>query len=123
MRVIIAGSRSITNIKYVIDAIEFCKSTKNIDITEVVSGAARGVDKLGEKWARENNIKISSHPADWNTYKKAAGYIRNKEMGEYADFLIAVWDGNSNGTRHMINIMKKLNKPYYIHYVYIKTVE
>ena len=103
MKVIIAGSRSIINYRAVRSAIE----RVGIEITEVVSGTARGVDKLGERWAAENNIPIKRFPADWNKHDKRAGYLRNVEMAEYADALIAIWDGESKGTKHMIDIAIK----------------
>jgi hypothetical protein len=102
MKVIIAGSRTITGYEYVKGLIEQC----DIDITEVVSGGAKGVDKLGERWARENNKELSVFPADWERYKKAAGAIRNRQMAEYAEALIAVWDGDSKGTKNMIDVAR-----------------
>lgn len=66
-------------------------------ITEVVSGVAHGVDKLGERWAQAHKIPVKQFPAQWNKYGNAAGPIRNREMAEYADALIAVWDGQSRG--------------------------
>lgn len=111
MKVIIAGSRDIDNYDLIVEAIQQAE----FEITEVVSGTARGPDKLGEQWARDNFIPISRFPADWNTHGKSAGYRRNAEMGQYADALIAVWDGQSRGTKHMIDIMKKLNKPYFVY--------
>lgn len=72
-------------------------------ITEVVCGKAPGVDTLGEVWGISNNIHVESFPAKWRVYgKKRAGKVRNLEMAAYADALIAVWDGSSPGTRHMI---------------------
>ena len=82
---------------------------KQIDweITEVVSGGARGVDKLGEIWAVKNDIPIRLFPANWKEHGRSAGYIRNKEMANYADALIALWDGKSAGTRHMVDLAIK----------------
>ena len=107
MKVIVAGSRSITDYKMVKEAIE----KSGFDVTEIVSGTARGVDRLGEKWARENGVPIHMFPADWDRHGKAAGYIRNTDMGKYADALICVWDGDSKGSKHMIDIMYKFGKP------------
>ena len=100
MKTIIAGSRGIIGINAVRVAVLRCPWT----ITEVVSGTARGVDRLGEQWAAENNIPITRFPADWNQFGKSAGYIRNEAMAEYAEALLAIWDGVSKGTGHMIDI-------------------
>jgi len=98
MRVIIAGSREGAVYKNVVDAVrESCW-----DITEVVSGGARGVDKLGEEFAKKNSIPLKTFHANWTKYGKRAGPIRNKKMAEYADALIAIWDGKSRGTKDMI---------------------
>ena len=74
---------------------------------EIVSGQAKGADQLGEQYAIDSNLQIKKFPADWNTHGKSAGYIRNKEMAEYADALIAFWDGKSRGTHNMIKIAKQ----------------
>lgn len=103
MKVIIAGSRQINDYQVVVDAL----SNADIVITQVVSGTARGIDKLGEKWAIENGIPIKQFPPDWSKYGRSAGYLRNEQMAEYADALIAVWDERSRGTGHMINLAKK----------------
>lgn len=102
---IIAGSRE--NITYddVLEAIEKCPWSS--EITEVVSGKARGVDTMGEQWAKENNIPIKEFPADWKNLGRKAGTLRNCQMGDYADALIAVWDGESRGTLHMTNYAKE----------------
>lgn len=104
MKTIIAGSRS--NIEYqdVLSAMEECPWLS--EITEVVSGKARGVDTLGEQWANENNIFIKEFPANWKKFGKSAGPRRNEEMGDYADALVAIWDGESRGTKHMIDYSK-----------------
>lgn len=111
MRVIIAGSRGIDNIHKVAKAIE----NSGFEITEVVSGTCRGVDRLGERWARNHGISIARFPADWYRHGRSAGYKRNIEMAQYADALVAVWDGVSKGTGHMIQIAKERNLKVYIH--------
>ena len=117
MKVIIAGSRSVTNYKEVVIAVEKAKKQEKIVVTEVVSGAANGVDKLGEQYAKENNIPISYFPADWDLYGKKAGYLRNVQMAEYADALICIWDGISNGSKHMIDIANGRQLKVYVHVV------
>jgi len=110
MKTIIAGSRSIRNLKTVIEAVE----KSGFQITEVVSGNAQGLDRLGEIYASQHKIKCSLFPANWDLHGKSAGYKRNVEMAEYADALIAVWDGVSPGTKHMINIATKLGLKVYV---------
>lgn len=112
MKLIIAGSRTITDYNILKDAIaEFIAVDKIYNISEVVSGTANGVDKLGEQWAIENHIPIKRMAADWKQFGRAAGMIRNKEMGDYADMGFVLWDGRSKGSLMMYKYMKKLNKP------------
>lgn len=70
--------------------------------TEIFSGVASGPDQLGESWARERGVPIRRFYADWSIFGKSAGPIRNREMAENADALIAIWDGESRGTANMI---------------------
>lgn len=100
MRTIIAGSRSIEDYNKLLTAI----SKSGFKITHVVCGGAKGVDTLGLWFAKQNNIPYTMFYPDWNKYGKKAGFIRNQEMAQHADALIALWDGSSKGTNHMINI-------------------
>ena len=100
VKVIIAGSRSITNYRAVENAIKL--SGWQADIEEVVCGGARGVDALGRLWANTHGIPVVTMRANWKKHGKAAGPIRNREMADYAQALIAVWDGVSRGTDNMI---------------------
>lgn len=101
--VIIAGSRTINDYRLVLRAIE----KSGFSPTEVVCGKAKGVDTLGERWAKEHNVPIRYFPADWKTHGRAAGPIRNREMAEYTGTknggLILLWTGNSSGSRSMKN--------------------
>jgi len=111
MKTIIAGSRDGVRFQDVEKAMEICGWVP----TEVVSGKARGVDTMGERWSYERQIPIIDFPADWDEHGKSAGYIRNTEMGDYAEALVAIWDGGSRGTMHMINIAKKKGLTVYVH--------
>jgi len=100
MKVIIAGSRSLTNYNMVeIGMAEIGITDK---ITCVVSGGARGVDKLGEAWAERHKKSCEVYSANWDKFGKSAGYKRNVVMAKHADILVAFWDGISRGTKHMI---------------------
>ena len=81
------------------------------EVTEIVSGTARGIDRLGEELAQEHAIPVKKFPADWNRFNKAAGPIRNREMGEYADGALILCDGISTGSLNMFSIMQELRKP------------
>jgi hypothetical protein len=110
MKVIIAGSRSINDYDFVKKAIQ----ESGFKITEVISGRAKGVDRLGELYARENNIPIKQFRVDWNKYGRSAGIKRNIEMGDYADSLIAIWDGYSTGTQHMMKYANYKNLKVFV---------
>jgi hypothetical protein len=99
-KVIIAGSRNVTDLDLVAGAIE----ASGFPISEVVSGGAPGVDTLAEQWAREHGIPVTRFPAEWSRYGRRAGPIRNKEMAVYGEALIVVWDGKRAGTKSSQNI-------------------
>jgi len=105
VKVIIAGGRDFKDYDLL------CRKADKIlsrqSEIEIVSGAAKGADKLGERYAQERGYPIKRFPADWGTWGNRAGYLRNEEMAEYGDALIAFWNGTSKGTQHMINIAKK----------------
>lgn len=105
MKIIIAGSRDFNDFDKLCKACDYLLKNKK-DI-EIVSGDARGADRLGEKYAEKRSFKITKFPADWDKFGKSAGYIRNKEMAKYSDALIAFWNKKSKGTEHMINLAKE----------------
>lgn len=111
MKIVICGSREITDYETVKQAI----IESGFQITEVVSGTARGVDQLGERWAEENNIPITRMPANWDLGTRA-GYLRNKEMVLYVapeGGVIAIWNG-SKGTKLTIDLAKEHKVKLYV---------
>lgn len=106
-KVIIAGSRDFNDYGLLKRTLDYVLQNKVAEGIVIVSGAARGADKLGEKYAEEREYTIESYPADWGTHGKSAGYIRNEEMAKVSDALVAFWDGKSHGTNHMINLAHK----------------
>lgn len=106
MKVIIAGSRGFNNYDLLAKTLDEMK----VSITEVVCGNAKGPDTYGKIWANSRGIPVKMFYPDWRQYGKAAGMIRNHEMGDYGDYLIAFWDGESHGTKDMIDYMSKLKK-------------
>lgn len=114
MKTIIAGSRNIkTAVAHVNDAV----ALSGFQITEIVSGTARGIDNAGEIYGNWFNIPVVMFPANWDKYGNGAGYIRNNQMALYADALVAVWDGKSRGTKHMIEVAKEKGLKVFVHLV------
>ncbi len=134
MKLIIAGSRSITDYHHVRDAIIISKLwSKYREKLEVVCGMASGVDLLGKEFASKNSLVCHEFPAKWDDIEAAraviktrpngsrynvnAGFARNIEMGKFADGLLAIWDGRSRGTKQMIEWMQENDKFVYVHRV------
>lgn len=113
-KVIIAGSRSFNGFDLLCKTMDHMLSKKISGgyTIKVISGTAKGADKLGEKYASLRGYEVISMPADWETYGKRAGYLRNEEMSNIADALVAFYDGSSPGTKHMIDIAKDKGLPY-----------
>jgi hypothetical protein len=112
MKTIISVTRTRTDLAVVAGAI----SSSGFLITEMVSGGAPGVDTLGEHWAHELGIPVSRFLADWTRYGRRAGPIRNMEMADFAEALIAVWDGKSKGTGAMIGEARRRRLQVFVHY-------
>ena len=109
-KVIIAGGRDFTDYNLLVSSMDFYLSDVKEEI-EVVCGEARGADSLGKRYALEKGYSVKSFPANWNKYGKPAGFIRNKEMAEYADAVVCFWDGVSRGTANMVNLAKEYSLP------------
>jgi hypothetical protein len=114
VKTIIAGSRDIVDVKILYDAIKKLNIPEK-EITQVISGGARGADRIGEIYANENAIDLVIMPANWNLHGKSAGYRRNEDMAKIADACIALWDGSSKGTGHMINLAEKYNLKLWVY--------
>ena len=76
--------------------------TRDLDVTEVVSGCSYGADKLGERWAEENGISVKEFPGRWKKHGRRAGPIRNGQMAKYGNAAVVFWDGESRGSKNMI---------------------
>lgn len=107
MKIIIAGSRTITDRSLVDEAMRDCGWTPTL----ILSGGAEGVDKLGEEWAKDHGIPVRVYPARWSELGRKAGPVRNAQMAKDADRLVAIWDCRSRGTRDMIKRARFLGLP------------
>lgn len=122
VRIIVCGSRTFRPCKAASRALDevisqIRKEKGDTDI-EIVSGHARGADQYGEQYAKTHNLRTIVFPAQWGVYGKSAGYRRNETMLDYARketaLVVAFWDGQSRGTKHMIDIARKANVAVHI---------
>jgi hypothetical protein len=111
MRVIIAGSRWIEDR----GVFEAAIRESGFAITEVVTSNSRGVDKLAESWARERDLPLKVFPVEWSRFGGRAGIVRDQQMADHAEGLIAIWDGFSQGTQHMIELARNRGLRVHVH--------
>lgn len=99
MKVLVCGSRDYPDIQ------DIELSVPWESVTELIEGGARGADRMSAVVARKHDIPVTEVPADWDTYGRSAGFIRNEQMlrENKPDKVYAFWDGKSRGTRHMID--------------------
>lgn len=114
MKIAIIGSRTFTDYKLLEATLNDFMDKNNVLITHVVSGGAKGADKLGELFANSIHAEKMIFYPDWEKHKKAAGFIRNKDIVDNADMIFAFWDGVSRGTKHSIDYALSQNKEVYI---------
>lgn len=101
---IVAGGRDYLDFKRMENVLfEFAEQHGEDCLINIVSGMARGADRLAVQFCRKHGVQLIEMPADWNKYGKSAGYRRNTDMAAISQGLIAFWDGNSRGTSHMIS--------------------
>ena len=114
-KLIVAGSRSFKDVDlFVRELNRLVDHDLDKCAVSIVSGMSRGADAMGYHFAKSNGIQCYEFPAHWDILGKSAGYIRNEEMGKFADGLLAFWDGKSPGTKHMIEFMKAQRKPFHV---------
>jgi hypothetical protein len=116
LRIIIAGSREFNDYYFLSNSMKNILGGRNFPECEtirIISGTARGADQLGERFAKDKGLELTRMAADWDTYGKRAGYIRNEQMAKFSvkdgnyGMLVAFWDGVSKGTKHMIDLATK----------------
>ncbi len=102
MRVAIIGSRNLT--------VENLEKYLPQQVTEIVSGGAKGVDTCAKQYAKANNLLYTEFSPEYARYQRGAPLKRNEQIVEYADVVIAFWDGKSKGTKYTIDYCKKIGK-------------
>lgn len=110
MKVIVAGTRTYRDIPTLYTILSTIVQHSDV----VLQGGANGVDRLAAQWCRTHAVACQEFPAAWERWGKSAGARRNGQMARQADALIAIWDGRSRGTAHMIQSMRALGKPVHV---------
>ena len=113
MKLIVAGSRGWKDANCVwVYLYAILRINLGFDL-EIVSGhCLNSPDAMAEDWATARGVPLNLFPADWPMFGRKAGPIRNEKMAQYADGLLAFWDGASKGTHNMVTLMKQRGKPY-----------
>ena len=101
MKIAIIGSRNI-----VVDNVSEYVS----DGDEIVSGCATGIDSCAAEYAKNNGLKLTEFLPQYERYGRAAPIVRNREIVDYADKIIAFWNGSSKGTLSVIKYAEKIGK-------------
>lgn len=102
MKVAVIGSRNLT--------VDNLGKYLPKETTEIVSGGAKGIDSDARKYAVENCIKLTEYLPDYAKYKRGAPLKRNLQIIDYADLVIAFWDGKSKGTKFVIDNCNRIGK-------------
>jgi hypothetical protein len=102
MKVAIVGSRTFINYNLFTNTMDKLSDSGLFEVTEIISGGAKGVDTLAERYANEKGIPITVIKPDWELHGKSAGMIRNGEIIRQTEMVVAFWDGKSRGTRNTI---------------------
>jgi hypothetical protein len=119
VKILVAGSRDIVvpswKLQYELETIVAFMGVPYPADIEIVTGGARGADASGARWAEEMRFESTVMNADWGKYGKRAGYIRNKQMADYGlDCALIFWDGESRGTKMMIDLLEERSIDYVI---------
>lgn len=114
MRVAVIGSRDLR----VTDLGKYLPA----EVSEIVSGGARGIDTCARRYAEQNNIKLTEFLPDYDRFGRGAPLRRNITIIENSDLVLAFWDGESRGTKFVIDQCKKRGKPIKIFLKYKEEV-
>lgn len=109
MKVAIVGSRSISDqmfVEYLFNCFLYIFGKP----TKIISGGARGIDSFAEDFAHTSNIELQVFRPDWSKYGKKAGFVRNEDIIKNCDICLAIWDGESHGTKHDLELCEQYKK-------------
>ncbi len=112
VRMTVTGSRSIIDGNFIFKCLDDFVTHYGLEFDKLVlnSGTAKGVDTIAEVWATVRGVKVERFPADWKTFGKSAGMIRNKIMVDNCQYVCGIWDQKSRGTKGCIDYAKEQRK-------------
>lgn len=112
IKLIVAGSRGFNSYQLLSKKLDhYLLYVDDFDTVTIISGTAQGADRLGERYAKEKGYQLIKMPADWERFRKSAGYRRNEEMAKIATHCVLFWDQKSPGTKHMADIAERYGLP------------
>jgi len=115
MKLAVVGSREFTNYNELAGYIDFIRESRAIDT--IISGGARGTDRLAKRYARKTGLGYTEYPADWEgPLKKGAGFARNTTIAQNCDLMAAFWNGKSHGTKDVIEKAEKEGREIYVYF-------
>ena len=103
MRVAVIGSRNLT--------VENLESYLPPETTEIVSGGAKGIDSCARAYAVQNGLRLTEFLPDYRRFGRGAPLKRNIQIAQYAELVLAFWDGKSKGSEFVIGYCHKSRKP------------
>jgi len=115
MKLAIVGSRTFNDYRLLVETM-WTHFPISYNKYEIISGGAMGADSLGQALAKNWELKYTVFKPDWDKYGKPAGFIRNQQIVDTCDIVLAFWDGKSKGTQDTINKAKKAKKPTFVVY-------
>lgn len=110
MKIAIIGSRKFNNYKLLKDFMEAFIDKYIPDMPHIVSGGAKGADRLAHNFAKNKGYPITIFYPNYDLHGRSAPLKRNYKIIEHSDVVIAFWDGESKGTYHSIKAAKSANK-------------
>lgn len=110
IRLAVVGSRSFNDYKFLSEILQW------YDVKLIISGGARGADSLARRFAEEHNLPLREFIPEWGRHGRSAGYLRNEQIVEACDEVVAFWNGKSRGTKHTIDIAEQQGKPVSVYW-------
>ena len=107
MKVLVCGGRDFYDVNLLFNTLN--KIHKERKISSIIEGDASGADRLAGSWAISKDVKLEKFPANWKSYGRSAGMIRNKQMLEFGKPNLVIACPGGKGTANMIKLAKEAN--------------